>query len=133
MTNKVFGDVTFDDGAGWVVNEPLKMELWGSSYSVKVTAESYSEDEAITKEQENAYKKFKSVLSKKQTATEKLLSDYLDDAGAEQLRSRLTPKFLIINDEGECALLFDDTEDEDDGLAVVLLPEEEVMTQDEYL
>jgi hypothetical protein len=40
---------------------------------------------------------------------------------------------LTIKRDGECALLLDDTEDEDNGMAVVLLPEEEAMTQDEYL
>ena len=131
IVNKVFGEVTFD--VGWKVKEPISITLWGKVYSVRVEAEAYYETDKITEEQENAYKTFKSVLSEKQKATEKLLSKMFDGANPEQLSEQLTPTILIINGEGECALLFDDEEDEDNGLAVILLPEEDVQTQDQYL
>ena len=131
INNKVFGEVTFS--TGWKAKEKLKIKLWGKTYEVGIKADSYYETDPITEAQENAFVEFKSVLSEKQKAAERLLSEYCDDAGAEELVERLTPTKLIIDSDGECALLFDDEEDEDNGLVVILLPEEDMQTQDEYL
>ena len=131
VQNKVFGVVTFS--TGWKVKEKLQIKLWGKTYEVGVKADSYYETDPITEAQENAFVELKSVLSEKQKAAERLLSEYCDDAGAEELVERLTPTKLIIDSDGECALLFDDEEDEDNGLVVILLPEEDMQTQDEYL
>ena len=153
--NKVFGELTFD--VGWHVKKPVNIELWGKSYPIKVTAESYYEEDSITKEQEEAYASFTENKAVKQQRVEALLLEYYKENPLEnlyhqesleycdvniaefkinikqQLPNVLTPRILVIDDEGTCALLFDDKIDPDNGIAVILSPTEEVMTQDEYL
>ena len=40
---------------------------------------------------------------------------------------------LLFERDGSYAILFDDKNDEDNGIAVCLVPSERVLTQDEYL
>jgi hypothetical protein len=157
MVNKVFGEVTFD--TGWDVKEPVSIELWGKSYGVEVTAEADCEEDTITAEQEKTYADFTANKTAKQKRIEELLAefydenplenlyhfleDYLEDRGInpaefqknirKHLPEFLEPKYLKIDEEGGCALFFDDEIDPDNGMVVVLSPEEEVMSQDEYL
>jgi hypothetical protein len=159
MVNKVFGEVTFD--AGWDVKEPVSVELWGKSYSVEVTVEADNEDDGITEEQEAVYADFTKNKAANQKRIEELLGkfyaenppenlyheeflgEYLEDREIEleefrknvrkHLSEFLEPKYFEVNEEGGLALFFDDEIDPDNGMVVVLSPEESVMTQDEYL
>jgi hypothetical protein len=155
VNNKVFGEVTFD--VGWDAKVPVNIELWGKLYAVEVTAMSYCEEEGINETQEKSFAEFKDNKSAKQKRTEELLLAFYKNNPLENLYHKesidgckidlsdfsenieqhlpkiLKPKFLEFNEEGECALLFDDEIDPDNGIAVVLLPKELVMTQDEYL
>ena len=128
--NKVFGELVFD--YGW--KGKTNILLWDKTYEIIVDASAYYESEKITTEQETVYMDFNEKKSEKQKIIETLLLDYFNnELDKKQLSQRLTPKELVIEREGEMALLFEDKEDLDNGLAVVLYPDEEVMTQDEYL
>ena len=59
---------------------------------------------------------------------EKLLLDYSDDAAL-----RFTPSSLYFDRDGGCALLCDDEQDLDEGIAVCILPEKSVEYQSDYL
>ena len=56
---------------------------------------------------------------------------YLRDV--KHAESRFTPTALHFDREGGCALLCDDEEDADDGIAVCIIPEKCVVSQDDYL
>ena len=118
----------------------------GKKYNIDVTAQAYYENEAITAEQENTYAIFLEIQTNKMTGRiEKLLKDFYEDIDFEKFYlyqdkikkgapgEFLTPKYLLIQRDGECALLFDDENDLDNGMVVILYPKEEVMTQDNYL
>ena len=124
MKDKVFGEVSY--GAGWNKNDTIS--LWGQSHDILVMAIAYYEHETITEAQQSAYRSYnlnKSVLEKK---IEQLLSDFM-----EEPEKYLKPRFLVFEKKGKYALLFDDDNDPDDGIAVQLAPIEKVMSQDAYL
>ena len=130
MFNKVFGELTFK--YGWKTK--TEIVLWEEVYEIKVVANAYYEEDGVTVEQEIAYTTFNDSKQEKQKIIESLLMSYYDDERSEsQLHEQLEPKSLVFDRKGGCALLFDDEEDPDNGLAVILAPDEEVMTQDEYL
>ena len=130
MFNKVFGDMNFH--VGWKTK--TEIVLWGKVYEIIVDAEAYYENEEITSEQEVTYQTFTELKAEKQGVIESLLSSYYGDKiTTEQFCEILRPTSLVINREGGCALLFDDNEEPDNGLAAVIIPDEEIMTQDEYL
>jgi len=130
MFNKVFGEVTFD--CSWETK--TEIVLWGKTYSITVAARSYYEKDGITAEQESSYLLYKNEKSEKRIVIETLLSQYFNNSlDHKQLSKQLTPTILGFRSNGDCALMFDDAEDPDNGIAVLLYPKEDVMTQDDYL
>ena len=124
MKDNIFGIVTFDDG--W--NKEESISLWGNDFEILVTAVAYYENEPITAEQQASYSDF---LDEKQVllqTIEALLLDYISEA-----EKRLCPQYLVFEKDGKYALLFDDSADPDDGVAVQLSPTRKVMSQDAYL
>jgi hypothetical protein len=124
MMHDVFGDIEFT--VGWKTNKSIV--LFGHSYVVTVKIQAYLEEDGITKEQENAYINFLNTEEIKMSCIERLLKEY--SASAEL---RFIPKTLLIDRDGAYALLFDDEDNPDDGIAVCLEPEEKIMSQDDYL
>ena len=110
----------------WKTNKSIV--LFGHSYVVTVKIQAYLEEDGITKEQENAYINFLNTEEIKMNCIERLLKEY--SASAEL---RFIPKTLLIDRDGAYALLFDDEDNPDDGIAVCLEPEEKIMSQDDYL
>ena len=68
------------------------------------------------------------MLILKMDCIEKLLKEY-----SNSVELRFIPKTLLIDRDGSYALLFDDNDNPDDGIAVCLAPEEKIISQDEYL
>ena len=124
MMHDVFGDIEFT--VGWKTNKSIV--LFGHSYVVTVKIQAYLEEDGITKEQENAYINFLNTEEIKMSCIERLLKEY--SASAEL---RFIPKTLLIDRDGAYALLFDDEDNPEDGIAVCLEPEEKIMAQDDYL
>ena len=125
MNNSIFGEMTFN--IGW--KAAIDIILFGRSISIIVKAKAYYEKDGITAEQEVAFLDFNNNKEQRLRTTEKLLSNYsaIDDA------NRFVPRTLLFERDGSYAILFDDKKDEDNGIAVCLVPPERVLTQDEYL
>ena len=124
MNDKVFGEVSFD--TGWNKNDTIS--LWSKANDILVTAVAYYEREAITEAQQTSYRSFnlnKSILEKK---VEQLLSDFMDEP-----EKHLKPRFLVFEKDGAYALMLDDANDPDNGIAVQLSPVAKVTSQDAYL
>ena len=125
MNNSCFGEMTFN--TGWKATTDIL--LFGKSISIIVKAKAYYEKDGITSEQEAAFSDFSNNKEQRLKITEKLLSDYSTVDAAD----RFVPRTLLFERDGSYALLFDDNNDEDNGIAVCLAPSEQVLTQDEYL
>ena len=130
MYNEAFGEVVFD--TGW--DTQTDITLWGKTSKVRVTAEAYYEQDKITSAQEQSYIEFKKLKTEKQSLIESLVTQFSDNQFNEyEHYTRFSPTVLFFECDGGYALLFDDKNDPDDGIAVVLYPNEQVLTQDEYL
>lgn len=125
MIKTVFGELSFD--TGWKTKTAIT--LFTKSYDVVVKAKAYFEKDGITKEQEDAFTDFLENKSKRLKKAEELLLSYAKGT----FGNRFKPRLVLFNRDGGYAILFDDGEDEDGGVAVTLLPEECVISQDEYL
>ena len=125
MKNSCFGEMIFN--TGWKATTDVI--LFGKSTSIIVKAKAYYENDGITSEQEAAFLDFSNNKEQRLKATEKLLSDY----STVDADSRFVPRTLLFERDGSYALLFDDKNDEDNGIAVCLAPYKQVLTQDEYL
>lgn len=124
MNDKIFGEVSFD--TGWNKNDEIS--LWGQTSDILVTAVAYYERESITEAQQSAYLSFnlnKAAIEKK---IEHLLSNFIDEP-----KKYLKPRFLVFEKNGAYALMLDDDNDPDNGIAVQLAPVAKVTSQDAYL
>ncbi len=124
MLHDIFGEIAFH--IGWKADREIY--LFGKEYSVTMKIQAYFEEDGITKEQENAYLAYKEKEAKKLHTIEGLLRDYADSP-----ETRFEPKTLFFDRDGSYALLCDDREEPDEGIAVCLAPQEVVLSQDEYL
>jgi hypothetical protein len=125
MNSTVFGEFTFN--TGW--KSRTTITLFGKAIEVVVKAKAYYEKDGITAEQERAFADWDNLKNEKLRIAEKLLTEYSRGNADERFKM----KTLLFDRDGDYALLFDDRENEDDGVAVCLAPIEKVVPQDEYL
>lgn len=125
MINSIFGNLHFN--TGWKTE--IEIVLFGKTHRITLKARSYSETDGLTPEQERDFSDYKNNSEKRQKECEKLLRSYAGNNCAEQF----SPRTLLFEREGGYALLCDDREDPDGGIAVILAPEHKIMSQDDYL
>lgn len=125
MKNTIFGEVKFN--IGWETNAIIR--LFGQKFNIVVNASAYFDKDGITPEQENAFSDFKKNTEQRLKTIEILLQRLESDKPLE----RFTPSLLLFQRDGGYALLLDDKEDVDGGIAACLAPKAEVVSQDEYL
>lgn len=127
MINSVFGETTFN--MGWETSR--KISLFGRDFSIIVSAAAYSETDRITPKQEEAYSHYLSGEGEILLEIESLLADYA--GGAAEAEKRYRPCMLQIQQDGSYAMIFDDAEDAEDGVAVSIKPRYEVLPIDAYI
>jgi hypothetical protein len=125
MKKTIFGEMIFN--TGWKVN--TKISLLGKGFDITIKAKAYREEDGISYEQAKAFADFDTQKSMRLKTTEYLLNKFSKGNTTE----RFIPRTLLFQRDGSYALLCDDREDEDDGVAVCLSPEVKVISQDEYL
>lgn len=125
MIDSIFGALRFD--VGWKAE--IDAALFGKTRRVTVKARAYREEDGLTPEQESAFADYKSRGEKLWIAAENLLRDF----AGEDCTARFTPRTLLFERDGGYALLCDDREDPDGGVAVELAPQLRVAPQDDYL
>ena len=112
---------------GWVKAETLA--LFGNDYPVTVKLQAYKTDKTITDAQKQAYLFYQSNSAELLSNAEQALCDY--DKNSPK---RFVPTRILIQRDGETALLLDDSLYPDEGMAVVLNSDEHsVQSQDDYL
>ncbi|MCR4598630.1 MAG: hypothetical protein K5678_06330 [Acetatifactor sp.] len=124
MRNKYFGDLEY--ATGWKTKRTI--ELFSAIYEVVVKIQAYDPEDGITEVQERACQAYVEKESENLKCIEKLMLEYSADA-----KTRFSPRRLLFDTDGGCALLCDDIEDRDEGIAVCILPEKCVMDQSDYL
>jgi len=124
MNNDILNDFVFN--VGWKSNR--KININNSEYAIVIHLQAYYETEGITAEQRNTYSEYLKNEELILKRIEKLINDSCSDTV-----SSLTPSTLYIDRDGSLALLFDDANDPDEGIAVCLSPKEKILSQDEFL
>lgn len=125
MISSILGQLAFD--TGWKAKSSVN--LFGKSFGIVIKAKAYYEKDGITEKQTNAFADYAEKKESLFEIVERLLSSSFGDAAS----SRFTPKTLLFERDGSYALLLDDNDDPDDGIAVLLSPTEKIISQDEYL
>ena len=124
-----------------------KDTFFGNEYEVKVVAKAYTGKE-ITDAQRDAYKKFLDNANEYKEAVSKQLMDYVNSnlielaeswTGARKIESEadlvkiVTPKTILVKQDGTLLILLDCVWDVENGVAVKLMPEVAVGSQDLFL
>lgn len=125
MNSPVFGELVFN--VGWKAETEIL--LFHNNYTVTIKASAYYEKDGISAEQEAAIIDFGTHKNERLTMVEKLLTDFSERDASQQF----VPRTILFKRNGNYALLLDDREDEDEGIAVCFQPEAKIVSQDEYL
>lgn len=119
-----FGNLEYS--IGWRKN--ITVAFFGCEYSVVLKLHSYREEDPITEKQIEAYEWYLSNGVKAIETAQIALSEGFDNAD-----TRFAPSMLLISRKGEIALLCDDAELPDEGIAIVLDESIQIISQDDYL
>ena len=124
MMNQYFGELEY--ATGWKTKRTI--ELFGNAYNIVVKIQAYDPDDRISEKQDQAYRAYIENEKENLKCMEKLMLEYNEDA-----KTRFSPRRLLFDTDGGCALLCDEVEDEDEGIAVCIIPNQCVMDQSDYL
>lgn len=119
-----FGEMKYS--IGWKTERII--QLFDTEYNIIVKIKAYKEEPTLPVEQLESCKMFVDNEKEMLSSIEKLMSDFSAD-----YKERFIPKTLLIKRNGSFALLCDDEEYPDEGIAVCLYPEKCVLSQDDYL
>ena len=124
MMNKYFGELEYN--YGWLTKREIL--LFGKKHEITVIIQAYKAEDEIPAIQDEVCKEYAEHEQEYLECIEKLMLEFDDNAD-----TRFTPDSLYIERDGKCALLCDDAEDLDDGIAVEIIPEKNVTYQNVYL
>ncbi len=124
MMNQYFGELEY--ATGWKTKRQI--ELFGNLYDIVVKIQAYDSEDGISEKQDQACRVYIENEKENLECMEKLMLEYCADA-----KTRFSPRRLLFDTDGGCALLCDDAEDEDEGIAVCIIPNQCVMDQSDYL
>ena len=126
MEHSIFGHFVFY--YGWKAH--YEISLYGNIFSILIDLEADKETDSITSEQKFAMETFHANQAQQLKTAELLLADYANHIDES---SRFVPTAVYFDRNGSYALLCEDTQDTDVGVAVLLWPETAVLSQDEFL
>ena len=124
MMNQYFGELTYS--IGWKTTRDIR--LFGKNHTIKVKIQAYEPEDSIPPAQDQACRTYIENEAENLKSMEQLMLDFSSDAA-----SRFSPRTLLFKKNGSCALLCDDEQDLDEGIAVCILPEKSVEYQSDYL
>lgn len=127
MSRNLFDVASFN--MGWEL--PLRIPLFERTYPIVVSADACYEYEKVTAQQISAYSNF---LETQDDILLKIENALVKEAGNKETAiNRFKPAMLVIRKNGDYAMLFDDADEPENGIAICIKPKFEVMTSDEYL
>lgn len=119
------------DMSGFIFKIGFKKEdsfvFFGVEHKITVKIKAYYQEDGMTDEQISAYEYYLTNKCDIQAKVENIISE------SDYDRETLKPTMLTIRCDGEIALMIQDSNDYDGGLAAVISPELKLLTQDEYL
>lgn len=124
MMNQYFGELTYS--IGWKTTRDI--QLFGKNHSITVKIQVDDAETGLSPAQEDACRAYIEHEAENLKCMEQLMLDFSANAA-----SRFSPRRLLFNYFGGCALLCDDESDLDEGIAVCILPEKCVEYQSDYL
>lgn len=125
MYDKFFGELNYNFG----FERYLEINIFEQKKKVLLTVQAYNESDLITEKQELAFENFSLHLDKHIKDVEQLLLESYGGVSKE----RFSVTSILIDRDGELALLFDDKEDADEGIVVIIYPKLELNLQSNYL
>ena len=126
MNMNLFAGAKFN--FAWEV--PSSISLFGTEYTIVVSADAYYSSDEVTTEQNDSYKSF---IENYNNIIDKVESMLLTEAGSkEAIIERFTPKMIKIKRNGDYGIVFDDKKDFENGLVIAINPGFEIMGTDEY-
>ena len=125
MILTAFGELTFKVG----FKKQIEITLFGKTVPAVLKAKAYYERDGLTVEQLTSLCDLHEHLTERMKTAETLL----EHEAKQNAASRFTARTLLVQRDGEYALLLDDAGDEEEGVAVVLSPITQVLPQSEYL
>ena len=122
------GELKFD-AIEWYPATRVKVALWNRVYDISLSFFARSEEEEPAPNQEATYQKFKNIVVEQREAIEKMILKDAEEEDVEKAGNRFIPYAVHISREGECALVFGDTEEckecdfsHETGFALFLIP-----------
>ena len=125
MENRIFGEMNYH--TGW--EKKMIIPFNNQKIEIVIHAKAHGVEEEITQEQENLFSYFHDNVD---FVMKEVEQELLKDSGKEYAK-RYTPVMLLIKKDGRSALLFDDIDDLENGLAISFFSGIRIMTQDEFL
>lgn len=125
MISSIFGDLYFS--TGWKTD--TEVILFGKIYRITIKARAYYETDGLTEAQKSAFSDYKNHIESRTNEVERLLLSY----AGEDSSTRFIPRTLLFERNGDYALLCDDKDNPDEGVAAVLCPARKIVSQDDYL
>ena len=113
---------------GWKAR--YEISFYGNPFPLLINLDADEEPDGTTQEQKLAMDDFCENQSQLLKSAEELLNEYADFTDSA---SRFTPTTLYFKRDGSYALLCEDTENPEIGVAVLFQPDLRILSQDEYL
>lgn len=137
--NDVFGEIEYKT-TEWESVDRVEITLWNKTYSVTASAVSSSEKDKISQNQEENFIYFKNNIVKIQKEIENAVAKFYMINDAQELSSRFTPVNLIFGSKGDCALHFEDENDEygpydddpNEGFTISIMPKIKIYETESY-
>lgn len=130
INDKVLGEIEYD--FGWIKIEEIP--FFDSKYNVKMVFEAF-EDEDITDTQRNNYIEFTKNIDEISKKAINKLSDYLVEnfTGMYVVKNIIVPTSVFFKQDGHYGVLCEFDLDEENGLAIVVSNDYDVISQDMFL
>ncbi len=113
----------------WDSVSAFQIALWDRTYDVSITFYVSENGEEPNLQQVESYRKFKKIVVDQRDVMEKMIMEYAEEENIEKAGNRMIPRDVYFSLKGECALVFEDTEDElpyaydtEYGVTLFLLP-----------
>ena len=127
MNTDLFGKLKFDNG--WYGK--TKVKIFNKEYEVSVKLSSYYEEDGITNEQVLAVEKYKNNQDLILHNIEKSVDEYANCISEKCFN--FIPSVLVFERNGDYGLVFDNTQDIENGIIVLCTSNYKVMLLEEYL
>lgn len=124
MKEDISKEFKFD--VGWKKCDEISFEK--KVYKIIIKLQAYFETDGITDEQIESYSEYLNSKKDIVSSAEQLVEEYDPD-----VYNRFIPTTLLIERNGDYALLCNDKNDLDGGIAICLKPVKKVVLQDDYL